>query len=204
MVSLRPIPILTIGLLFTLALVATSAATRPASAQLAIWARPMSGASAVPPNLSPASGLAVVTIDPDRLTMRVEVWYAGLTSNATSAHLHCCSVPGVSAIVAIQSPWFLDFPLGVPSGSYDRTFDLTAPSIWNPAFLTARGGSIAIAIGSLIAGLDAGQAYVDVHDVIFPGGEIRALLIPVPEPRMEGALVVGLFAAAARRRRRSI
>jgi hypothetical protein len=61
--------------------------------------------------------------------------------------------------VATQVPTFSGFPLGVTSGTYSELFDLTLASSWNPAFITANGGTTAGAEARLTLGLDQGQAY---------------------------------------------
>ena len=67
------------------------------------------------------------------------------------------------------------FPLGVTAGTYTRTFDMTDPASYNPAFVTANGGTTG-AEAALLAGLQAGQAYLNIHTTMFPGGEIRGFL----------------------------
>ena len=88
--------------------------------------------------------------------------------------------------MATTVPTFTGFPSGVTAGSYDRVFDLTASSTYNPAFVTAEG-SIGSAEATLLAGLAAGDAYLNIHTTLFPGGEISGFLtvpasVPAPEP----------------------
>jgi hypothetical protein len=86
----------------------------------------------------------LVTIDTVANTMRVQVSFTGLTTNTTAAHIHCCTAfPDTGTVgVATTLPAFPGFPLGVTAGTYDHTpFDLTAKTIWNPAFITAHGGT---------------------------------------------------------------
>ena len=53
---------------------------------------------------------------------------------------------------------------------------MTAPASYNPAFVTAHGGTAASAAAALLAGLEAGQAYLNIHTTTHPGGEIRGFL----------------------------
>jgi len=55
---------------------------------------------------------------------------------------------------------------------------MTQAGSWNPAFITATGGTPAGAEAALLAGLAAGQAYLNIHTVNNPGGEIRGFLTP--------------------------
>jgi hypothetical protein len=94
--------------------------------------------------------------------------------------------------------------LGVTAGTYDHTFDLSLASSYNAGFITANGGTVSGAFNALVTGLNAGKAYFNVHTSAFPGGEVRALLTPVPEPESYALVASGLaiLAAAAMRRRR--
>jgi len=177
-----------------LAMLATSA-----QAGVVVYTAFLDGPSESPPNGSPATGFAEVDIDNVAQTMRVQVTFSGLTGTTTASHIHCCTVaPGAgTAIVATQTPTFTGFPLGVTSGTYDHTFDLTLTSTYNGAFVTANGGTAASAEAALIAGMNAGEAYLNVHSQTFGGGEIRGFLIAeAPEPGtfvLAGAVVVGLL-----------
>jgi hypothetical protein len=104
-----------------------------------------------------------------------------------------------------MTPSFAGFPLGVTSGTYDHTFDLTSASAYNDAFITASGGTISDALNALAFGLDAGTAYLDIHTGTFAGGEIRAFLTPAPVPLPASAwlLLSGLVGMAIVGRRQS-
>ncbi|SCX77359.1 CHRD domain-containing protein [Nitrosospira sp. Nsp13] len=181
-----------------------SVAAMPAAAHQIVYTTSLDGPSEAPPNISPGTGTAKITVDFDLVTMRVEESFSGLQGNVTASHIHCCTaVPGAGTIgVATTLPTFTDFPSGVTSGTYDRTFDMTAASSYNPAFVTANG-SVGGAFNALVAGLDGGTAYANIHTNIFPAGEIRGFLAPIPEPEAYAMLLAGLamIGAVARRRR---
>jgi hypothetical protein len=129
-----------------------------------------------PQDSSTGTGSAIVTWDTVTNLMTVNVTFSGLTTGTTASHIHCCAVPPSNAGVATTTPTFPGFPLGVTSGTYLHTFDMTAASSYNPAFVTANGGTPTSAEAVLFAGLVAGQAYLNIHTTMFPGGEIRGVL----------------------------
>jgi len=142
----------------------------------------LAGANEVPLVVSPGTGLATVVLDPTAQTIQVNVTFSGLTSNDVAAHIHCCAPLGTNAGVATTVPAFPGFPLGVTSGTYSSAlFDLTQPTIYNPAFVTLQGG-LSQAEAALIAGIQTGMTYFNIHTVNNPGGEIRGQLFPIPEP----------------------
>jgi hypothetical protein len=160
------------------------------------------------PTGSPGNGFAFVTIDPDAHNMRVEIGFGGLLGLVTASHIHVINGPGdmnladTNGPVTTTVPTFPGFPSGVRSGSYDNLFDMTMASSYNPSFVTAAGG-IPEAEAALFAGIMDGRAYVNIHTNMFPGGEIRGFLEPVPEPATFGIASAALAALLLVRRRRA-
>jgi len=142
----------------------------------------LSGPGESPPNASPGTGFATVTTNDVANTLSVDVTFSGLQGTTTASHIHCCVLPPGATGVATTIPTFAGFPLGATSGTYSNILDLTLASSYNPAFITANGGTVASAETALLAGLVAGQAYLNIHTTAFPGGEIRGFLAPVPIP----------------------
>ena len=163
----------------------------------------LDGPSESPPNASPGTGFAEVTYDADLHTLRVEVTFSDLIGTTTAAHIHVLVPPETTGPVATTVPSFVGFPLGVTSGIFDLTLDLTDPTSFRPGFITDNGGTVASAEAALFAGLLAGNAYFNIHTNVFPGGEIRGFLQAVPEPGTLGLLATGLagLLVAARRMR---
>src|ERR1700732_94860 len=168
----------------------------------------LTGPGESPANASPGTGFAVITIDTTLNTLNiVSDTFSGLLGTTTASHIHCCTaVPGaLTAGVATQVPTFTGFPLGVTSGSYSMLFDMTQASTWNPAFVTAHGGTPAGAEAALVAGAAAGEAYLNIHSTNFGGGEIRGFLVAIPEPGTLSFVFVslaGMFLASKLRKGR--
>jgi hypothetical protein len=166
----------------------------------------MSGAKENPPNASLGSGLARVILSDDASSIRIIASFTGLVANDTAAHIHCCALPTANAGVVIDSPILPGFPTGVMSGAYDRTLNLLDPLTYNPAFVTANGGTAAGAQATFLTGLRGGLSYFNVHTSAFPGGEIRSNLVSVasiPEPASWILMLAGFGLAGAGIRRKA-
>ncbi|MDQ1473864.1 MAG: hypothetical protein QOJ99_5344 [Bryobacterales bacterium] len=164
----------------------------------------LSGPNESPVNPSPGIGFGSVTVDDIANTMLVNVQFSGLVSGTAASHIHCCTPTPFTgtAGVATAVPTFPNFPLGVTSGTYQQLFDLTSAATYNPAFVTANGGTALSAEAVLLAGMAAGETYLNIHTATSPGGEIRGFLVATPEPvtiLLAGAVLIGL---GLRRKRR--
>jgi hypothetical protein len=141
------------------------------------WAS-LSGPAEAPPNNSPGTGNALVTIDAVANTMRVQATFSGLLAGVTASHIHApTAVAGTStAGVATTVPTFPGFPSGVTAGTYDQTFNMLLSSSYNPVYVTNNGGTPASAFAALRAAISAGKAYLNIHSAMFLPGEIRGFL----------------------------
>ena len=160
---------------------------------------------------SSGRGTALITWDTVTNQMSLNVVFSGLTTGTTAAHIHCCVDPPGNAGVATQVPRFISFPINVTSGTYSRTFDMLDPASYNPAFVSANGGTAASAAAVLLAGVLAGRSYLNIHTAMFGGGEIRGFLVtpvdislkpgatePVPiNPKSHGKIPVAILSTAS-------
>ena len=151
-----------------------------AQASIIVYNVTLSGSQSVPVNITTATGTATVTVDDVLDTVAVNLSFTGLTGgNASAAHIHCCVATDSTGPVVIP---FTGFP-SATSGTYTNTF--TGVSVAN------------------ITGIEAGLAYINIHNAVFPGGEIRGDILPagVPEPESLGLLTLAAGALSVLRLR---
>ena len=175
----------------------------PASAATFVFSSPLA------PEVSGAtgSGLVTVTYNDVAHTLDITASWSGLSGATTVAHIHCCTAsPGVGfAGIAATPPTLPGFPTGLGEGSYSLTgLDLTSNATYSPAFLTASGGSAALAEQRLFQNMLSRQAYFNVHSSTFGGGEIRGFLALVPEPATWAMLIAGFGWVGGMMRRRHV
>jgi hypothetical protein len=177
-----------------------------ANATLFDYEAVLSGPNESPANASPGTGLAFVNYDNVAHTLQIEVTFSGLTGTTTASHIHAATAsPGTgTAGVATTTPYFAGFPIGVTSGSYSNTLDLTLSSSYNPSYITANGGTTASAEAALVAAIASDEAYLNIHSTTFGGGEIRGFLTLVPEPSTTALLGIGGLALLWKKSRRKV
>ena len=112
----------------------------------------MSGQKEVPGNVSTATGVVIGTYNDITNILSISVMFNGLSGSATASHIHGPATPGVNAPVLIP---LTGFPTGVTSGTYSNSFILT-PEQESMMF--------------------CGMLYLNIHSLIYPGGELRTQL----------------------------
>jgi hypothetical protein len=158
----------------------------------------LNGANAGTTSLGTGSGS--VDYDDVAHSLQLQVSFSGLTGTTTASHIHSPTATPFSgtAGVATTTPSFAGFPLGVNSGSFSSTLDLTSASSWNPSYITANGGTTAGAEAAFVSQIAAGRAYWNIHTSFAGGGEINGFLVAVPEPSSLALAALGFVGVAAR------
>lgn len=138
----------------------------------------LTGLGENPPNASPATGFGTVVLSLDQTQITVNESWSGLLAPATASHIHGPGGAGTNAPVL--------FPLsGVPNATAgaipEQSFSITPQQV-----------------GYLLAG----YLYLNIHDAVFPGGEIRGQLLLVPEPNSAALLGIGSVVLLWRWRKR--
>jgi hypothetical protein len=151
----------------------------------------MSGPSENPTNASPATASATVIYDDALHTLALQCSFSGLTGTVTQTHFHAVTTisglpdnnpPGETlaqaaaavpnASIAIGNTSLPNFPLGVTSGTYSQTLDLTQSSIYNTTFLnTTNGGNVAAAEAMFVGALTSGKTNRNNQTSTNGGGE---------------------------------
>lgn len=153
------------------------------------------------------SGSAVGQFDDATNILSYTATFTGLSSGTTVAHFHCCSPAPFSGngIVAVDAPT-LAVPVGVTSGTFFESLDLDEAGNFNADFITASGGTVALAIARFVQNIQENKVYLNIHSQNFRAGEIRGYL-RVPEPGSAALAGLGLgllgLTGLARRRQRA-
>lgn len=128
-------------------------------------AAPLRGANENPPTDSRGAGTATFRLSDDGTSLEYRLIVANI-ANVTQSHIHIGPATGNGPVVV--------FLFGFVAGGVTENGVLAEGTI-TQANLIARpaigfGGTMA----ELVAAMRAGNAYVNVHTVAHPGGEIRA------------------------------
>ncbi len=138
---------------------ACSDSTSPASTR---YISTMTGPNERPtPNTSAATGTATYVLTGNLLTYTVTV--SGLTAPASGSHIHVWAS-------TVAGPIIVPYTVSATQNGVvtNGTIDLTYPIV---------SGSASIAGDSLKVLLENGNAYTNVHNSSFPGGEIRGQIV---------------------------
>lgn len=126
------------------------------------------GAAEVPANDSRAQGVALLRLSADGSALHYRLIVANI-ENVLMAHIHLAPAGANGAVVAWLYP-SAPPPSLIPGRTQGTLAEgtITAASLVGPL----AGASLA----DLVAAIESGGAYVNVHTSQFPGGEIRGQL----------------------------
>ncbi len=127
-----------------------------------IFQAQLGGPNEVPPRSSGGSGAAGFTLDGNTVHYSLEVNGLG---GITQSHIHVAPV-GVNGPVKV----FLFKPSG-PTGTLN--YGVLAQGSFTASDL------IGISFDDLLSAMRSGNAYVNVHTTVYPGGEIRGQIVQV-------------------------
>ena len=142
----------------------------------------LTGLGENPPNASPATGFGTVVLNAAQTQITVNESWSGLLSPATASHIHGPGGAGTNAPVLFP---FSGVPNATAGSIPEQTFAITPTQV-----------------GYLFSG----YLYFNIHDSVFPGGEIRGQILLVPEPCTSTMVGLGLLAISGyscRKRRRT-
>jgi hypothetical protein len=130
------------------------------------WMAVLTGANEVPPTGSAGTGLALLGFDPGLTALRVLLLVSNLRQ-AMVAHIHI-GRPGENGPIVL----FLFGPVA--------PMDIGAPTVLTNGTFTAAnltGPLMGMPLSVLAQQIMAGNAYVNVHTVAHPNGEIRGQIV---------------------------
>ncbi len=136
----------------------------------------LDGLQEVPANAAPGFGSGTLTLTGTNLAWNIN--FSGLLSGVVASHIHASAGYGTNAPVVLS----LNPPLGSTAGSIIGSSDVSM---------------------AIVTALTNGLAYVNIHTSVFPGGEIRGQIEPVPEPSTLALAGFGLLTLAVLHRRRA-
>jgi hypothetical protein len=116
----------------------------------------MLGVGEVPANGSRALGFGTVGLSADQTRITVNMHFSGLSAPASAAHIHGPGGAGTNASVLFP---FTGVPAATSGAIPEQSFNITPTQLGY---------------------LQNGYLYMNVHNSVFPGGEIRGQIVLVP------------------------
>ena len=165
------------------------------------------------------TGNATVYFNETAKTIRVQFSYAGLTGNPTVGHIHAASTAIPYTFANPNPTAALNFGTGSgapgyssstpgPSGSFDRTFDVSAlsfstvpaPPSWGGTFKSNHAGlTIDQLNAKFVEYMNTGKAYINLHTSTNLAGEVGGFFTVVtPEPGHWALLASGFAISVGR------
>src|SRR5262245_25254227 len=135
------------------------------------------------------SGFVTLTLSGNSLSLSGT--FSGITTNMSAGHIHGPGAIGQNVGV-LYDLIALGILTGTTSGTYNGTVNLVANPNNTPNYSVAQQ----------LTDLNAGLWYLNIHDSVFPGGEIRGQILPIPEPAVLPMLTLGAAALLYIQRRR--
>jgi hypothetical protein len=126
----------------------------------------LAGRDEVPPVDTKAQGEAILRVSDDGTSIHYKL-IAGNIDNLTAAHIHC-------GAAGVAGPVVVPLPLG--PGARGAIIGEGDVSAINPVPSSAACPGGVANMADLLMKIEAGMAYVNVHTVAHPGGEIRGQL----------------------------
>jgi hypothetical protein len=154
----------------------------------------------VPPVTSDASGTALFQFDPEvpEAGIGFELQLATITTPLLQAHIHQGG-PGVNGDIVAVIFEFCDLAANGCDGDPGEV-EITGNDLNLAGAATAFGGN---SFADIIAAMQAGDAYINIHTEGFPSGELRG---NIPEPTtalLFASGLIGLETCARRWKRRA-
>jgi hypothetical protein len=127
----------------------------------------LSGANERPnPITTSATGTWTGVLNLTTKVMTYTLTWSGLTSNSNNAHIHAQTPATGNGTAGV----IVDFNAGGRSLTHGASGTATGTINFNDNFTPTVSGD------SLLKAMDAGRAYVNVHSVTNPGGEILGII----------------------------
>jgi hypothetical protein len=131
------------------------------------YGTPLSGREEVPANDQPGRGVAQFWLSEDGTELRYKLIVANV-ENVTQSHIHIGAF-GTNGPVVV-------FLFGFVPGGVTVNGPLAEGTITQADLIARPAIGFGATMAELLAAIESGNAYVNVHTVAIPGGEIRGQL----------------------------